>query len=266
MNPNIPTRSQGIATDLLIMRGLSQLEDRGSHLVLRTPSQPSYWYGNRVIFRDRPADPAAQVALFRQAFPDSAHICLEWDIPGLALGSAGDYLLSQGFDLDAVEFLILRAPIAPPPLPAGLRFGLVDTASAWTQVAALQHETRLEDGYSGSGHREFMTRRIAGYRRLVERGLGCWFGVFDGTHMVADMGIFHDNHVARYQGVETRMGYRRRGICASLLAFAYEWAVSRAPDVRVLIAADPDGPAHRIYRRAGFVPLERISGAMKPGF
>ncbi|WP_026147543.1 GNAT family N-acetyltransferase [Limimaricola hongkongensis] len=266
MGPDIPVRSYGIATDLLIMRDLSQLEDRGNHLVLRTPSQPSYWYGNRVILRDRPDDPVAHVALSRRAFPDSAHICLEWDIPGLALGSAGDYLLSQGFDLDAVEFLVLKAPIAAPPLPAGLRFGIVDTASAWAQVAALQYETSLEDGYSGSDHRAFITRRVAGYRRLVETGLGCWFGVFDDTRLVADMGIFHDDRVARYQAVETRMEYRRRGICTSLLAIANEWAVSRAPGVSVLIAADPDSPAHRIYRRAGFAPLERISGAVKPGY
>ena len=48
-------RSLGYRTDLMI-RALegSQLADRGDYLVVRTPQNPSYWWGNFLLLSDPP--------------------------------------------------------------------------------------------------------------------------------------------------------------------------------------------------------------------
>ena len=48
-------RSLGFRTDLrlLEMTG-SEIEDRGTHLVIRTPSNPTYFWGNFLLLKQRP--------------------------------------------------------------------------------------------------------------------------------------------------------------------------------------------------------------------
>ena len=52
-------RSLGFRTDLrlLEMTG-SVIEDRGTHLVVRTPANPTYFWGNFLLLRELPS-PAA---------------------------------------------------------------------------------------------------------------------------------------------------------------------------------------------------------------
>jgi hypothetical protein len=47
-------RSLGIRTDLIFQRFGGVTFDRGSYLVLLTPSNPAYRWGNMLLFADHP--------------------------------------------------------------------------------------------------------------------------------------------------------------------------------------------------------------------
>lgn len=90
------------------------------------------------------------------------------------------------------------------------------------------------------------------------------FGAFYGDELVAQMGIFHDAQIARYQSVETRVTHRRRGVCSALLRHAAQWALRRAQQTVVVAEADSD--AGRLYRRMGFSPTETLYGVIGDGY
>lgn len=74
-------RSLGYRTDLAILalEG-SQVTDRGDHLVIRTPRNPDYWWGNFLLLRDlKPGSGDGWMARFAAEFPDAQHTALGLD-------------------------------------------------------------------------------------------------------------------------------------------------------------------------------------------
>ncbi len=259
-------RSHGIASDLLVMRGLSEVDHRPNRIILRTPSEPNFWFGNAVIFFDPPVDPQAQIGQFRADFPDATHVMLLWDIPDMKQGPGHEELRRAGFTIDESDVLTLAGPITRNNPPPDVSLRRIDTDDEWRAVAKLQIEIGLEGGQDTAGYATFVKNRFTNRRRQVEDGFGAWFGAFDGDHLVADLGIFHDASTARYQSVETRASHRRRGICSALVSAAHDWAAARSPDLKFVIVADTDSAAGRIYRRCGFHLTETNLAAYNPSY
>ena len=64
----------GWQTDLAVLRlGGSVIEDRGSHLVVRTPANPEYYWGNFVLVLEDREDVDRWAAVFEDAHPDAEH-------------------------------------------------------------------------------------------------------------------------------------------------------------------------------------------------
>src|SRR5262245_21340587 len=82
---------------MVLRLGGSELVDRVHHVVVRTPANPHFWWGNFILF-DRPGDVADRLALFAAEFPDSRHVA--WGIDSID-GSAGDEeaLTGAGFTI-----------------------------------------------------------------------------------------------------------------------------------------------------------------------
>ncbi len=259
-------QSDGIATDMLVMRGLTQLTDMGRYVVCTTPSEPDYWFGNCLIERHAPSDPAEVADRFATHFPQVSHVCIQWDLADYAMDAAAQvWFQEHGYSVEKSAFLTLAGSMKSPAMPEGLTVRAID-GDDWTSLTDLMEEIGRELGYGDSTHRTYLERRNAARRDQIARGEGQWFGVFDGDVLAAAMGIFHDDRVARYQAVETRQSYRRRGICSALLKVAHDWADARQPGLRFVIAADADGDARRLYERAGFVPHEQITAVMRRGY
>ena len=74
-------RSLGYRTDLAILalEG-SQVTDHGDHLVVRTPSNPDYWWGNFLLLEDLgPGSGSVWMARFAAEFPGAQHMALGLD-------------------------------------------------------------------------------------------------------------------------------------------------------------------------------------------
>lgn len=67
-----------------------------------------------------------------------------------------------------------------------------------------------------ASYRAFYEASTESYRKMIRAGLGRWFGAFLDGRLVADMGIFTDGELGRYQSVVTHPDFRRRGICSTL--------------------------------------------------
>ena len=258
--------SLGLASEMLAMRGLSEVTDHGAFLVQRTPGEPDYWSGNQILLRDPAQDAGRALGWFEAAFPDATHRAFVWDLPGLAAVAPDPGFAQAGCAPDLCDVLSLTGPLAGADLPEGFAVRALAGAEDWAASLALAIEMGREDGHDGPQHAAYLRRRLEARRGQIAAGQGAWFGVFDGDLLVAQMGMLHDDRIARYQDVQTRARHRRRGLCAALLRHAGLWALGRAPQAVPVIIAQADGDAGRLYRRMGFALTERLTGVLRPGY
>jgi GNAT superfamily N-acetyltransferase len=248
-------QSLGYRTDLMLLAlAGSSVEQRDDHLVIRTPANPTHHWGNFLLLRGAPAPGSLRewIAAFRREFPDAEHLALGVDgTEGLA-GDA-DELAAAGLGADRATVLTADA-VRPPPHPqpaAPIRMPAGD--ADWRAALALREAVHGDR----HGYLRFARRNLAAMRRLQDRGLGGWFGAFDGGRMVCGLGVFTDGSgIARYQSVETDPGYRRQGLAGTLVHTAARYALHRLGARRLVMVADPDYVAIRIYRSLGFSDAE----------
>jgi ribosomal protein S18 acetylase RimI-like enzyme len=127
--------------------------------------------------------------------------------------------------------------------------------SDWQQSAKLQELCDAEDGFAGS--QAFTSARHRARRRLAEAGHGAWFGAFLDGELVSQLGMISGTDgIARYQDVGTHPAARRRGLAGTLVFHAGEYAINDLGAHTLVIVADADEDAIRVYRSTGFEDRE----------
>src|SRR5687768_8665639 len=79
--------SLGFRTDLALLTASgSVVEDRGTHLVVRSPDNPSYFWGNFVLLAEPPALGGERevVGAFQTEFPAADHVSIGIDTADLS--------------------------------------------------------------------------------------------------------------------------------------------------------------------------------------
>lgn len=256
--------SLALRSELLTLSGISHLTWHDGYFVQTTPSEPNFWMGNQIILTDTSLDGNEAFAVFEAHFPDAAHRCVVWDILGLDPTTLTGFA-ALGRRIEGFDTMTLQGTLRDVPVPDGIVLRALDGPQDWAKAEALQAEVGIEEGYDGDTHGPYIARRNAGRRVQIDKGIGQWFGAFDGDQIVASMGMFHDDKIARYQSVETRITHRKRGICSALLRHAALWALNREPNAEVVIVAEADTAAGRLYRSMGFAHAETIYGVTRPG-
>ena len=245
-------RSLGYRTDLAILalEG-SQVTDHGDHLVVRTPSNPDYWWGNFLLLQDLgPGSGSVWMARFTAGFPGAQHVALGLDETDAAT-IGPDELAGMTMEQNAV---MTAASVHAPPHPnTEADFRALNGDADWRQSFELA--STVHAGEPG-GEVGFLSARLAAIRALAEAGHGTWFGAFlDGT-LVSQLGLITGiTGLARYQSVETHPATRRRGLAGTLVWHA--GATALAGETRTLVmVADPGDAAIRVYRSVGFTVTE----------
>ena len=217
----------------------SAVEEHADHLVVRTPADPTYDWGNFVMVTD-PAtvdDAARWEAVFASASPRRA--------PGdRAAGRAHRRrgLAGTGLEIEHEDVLVRDAPLERRRWPRGTSCG---RCRATTTGSSPGHC----GGMSGVAWSTAATRcssvpspvtagRRPGHPRLRGR-------------------------VARYQDVMTEAPHRRRGLTSHLLGEASAWAAARGVHTWVILADAGEAPS-RLYQKLGFRPAEPSSQAYRP--
>ena len=238
----------GLTTELALATTRGRVIDRGDCLVVRTPDEPGYYDGNLLVLPAVPADVAAWNARFVEEVPDAHHRAYRWDGPP---GDAAP-LLADGFTVD-VHVVMVADDLIAPATALPIRALTPDEVVA-THALAFAMAEHHNDSY-----RSFLRRHATWHASLVARGEARFWGAFDGDALVGSAGLVELGDLARFQDVRTAPAYRRRGIAGALLAAAA--GGTRAS--RLVIVAQPDGPAARLYEHVGFREVERTASAFR---
>nr|WP_281174469.1 GNAT family N-acetyltransferase [Embleya scabrispora] len=255
---------------LLTLQG-SHIEKRDDYLVVRSPANPTFHWGNFLLLATPPAPgtAAARIDAFRREFPDAAHVALGVDGTTGAAGDPTD-LAAAGLSVERSTVLTATTLDAParPNTTATVR--VAESDDDWAQAVALSEATN--PGFDPADHHAFTTRRIAGFRDLQARGHGAWFGAFEGNQLRAGLGLFTDGQgLARYQTVATHPAHRNQGLASTLVHTAARHAQAHWSTETLVIVADPTYLAINLYRALGFtdsetqIQLDRLSFGTSSG-
>lgn len=237
----------------------SQVEDRGDYLVIRSPENPAYWWGNFILLSSPPAPGEARqwLATFAAEFPAASHIALGIDVTEASAVQPAE-LVAAGLRIGR-HTVMVTADVCEPPRPNRAAVCRVLAGDEdWEQAAALR--AVLSEGEPG-GEPAFLRARIASERALTESGNGTWFGAFRAGKLAAQLGLVTDGSgIARYQAVETHPEARRQGLAGTLVWHAGRQALDAWGVSTLVMVADPHHAAIRIYRAVGFADAESQIG------
>jgi ribosomal protein S18 acetylase RimI-like enzyme len=247
--------SLGLRTDLaLLERSGSTIEDCGDHLVVRTPRNPTFWWGNFLVLDAVPPPERIDAWLdrFVAALPGARHRAIAFDRPDGTVDELAGFT-ERGFTVDAST--VMTAPsVQPPPHPnTEATYRPLVSDDDWAQSVTLT--LACHDG--AEENLEFATRRAESNRDLVTDGHGAWFGAFVDGRLVTQMGlVLAGADLARFQSVETDPGFRRRGLAGTLVHHVGEYGLAELGAETLVMVADPNDDAIRVYRTVGFTATE----------
>jgi ribosomal protein S18 acetylase RimI-like enzyme len=250
--------SLGYRTDLFLLGlGGSEIEDRGDHLLVRSPHNPTHWWGNFLLLAEVPDPERTTVWLerFADSFPQARHVALGFDG---AHGSIADLasFATLGLNSEAQTVMTATEVHEPARWNGDATYRSLASDDDWEQSVELR--VRCHDRPSDvAAHRAFATASAHTNRQLVEAGHGRWFGAFVEGRLVSQMGLFSAGPgLARFQSVETDPFYRRRGLAGSLLYRVSRYGFSELGVRMLVMVADPDYFAIDLYRAVGFDATE----------
>jgi len=256
-------QSLGYRTDLIFPKFDGQILDRGSYLVIMTPTNPTYYWGNFLLFPNPPdkGDLENWKAIFFEEIGSQLtveHFAFGWDT---VLGELGEIkpFLDEGFNLSQSVVLFTRQVTMPPKYNQEVVIHPLTEDWEWEQATQIQIACR-QPGHSLDDFQIFKRAQMLRYRQMTRAGLGLWFGAFLEKQLVADLGVFATGRIGRFQQVGTHPDYRRRGICGALVYQASRYAFEHLKIETLVMVADENYHAAKIYESVGFQPKEHQVG------
>jgi GNAT superfamily N-acetyltransferase len=252
----VDVASLGYRTDLMLrVREGSELADHGSYMVVRTPANPGFWWGNFILLAapPLPGETTAWVSRFSAEFPGAGHMAFGIDVTDERGIEVSDFL-AAGFQLDVSAVMTASALHDPAHPNRVARYRRLDGDDDWSQSLALNMACN-SDG--SADERVFCERRTAEARRLSATGSGSWFGAFGDGRLLAQLGLFRAGAgLARFQNVETHPVARRQGLAGTLVSHAGRYGIDELGAGTLVLVADVGSAAARLYHSVGFVQRE----------
>ncbi len=258
-------KSLGCRTDLIFHKFDGEVIDRGNYVVAKIPATPNYFWGNLLLFNRPPrkGDLAAWKRLFLTEFTDPSmyHITLTWDAPDGEVGDPSEFV-AEGFELDGGIILTASSVQKPPKHNIEIQVRPIQGEEEWEAATRVQTES-AQDGsqdLSIAQWTKFYAGQMKRYRQMVLVGHGHWFGAFLNGKIVGGLGLFRDGDIGRYQIVTTHVAYRRLGICGTLVYESAKYAFRNMGIKTLVMSADEEYHAAKIYESVGFRPTEKQIG------
>lgn len=253
-------RSLGLSSDLAMLN--CEILDRGSYLAVRSPEEPSFYWGNLLIFAQPPkqGDLERWEALFASEFrdlPEVLHQTFIWDMTEEASETAA--FADKGYQVEHSVVLTASALNPPPHANSEVQVRALQSEEDFLALVELQVICRDEE-HEEAHYRGFVEGRLRGYRKRIDAKEGEWYSAFVGDQQVATLGIFRSGRSARFQTVMTHPDFRRKGICGTLVHQVAEKTLARNEIESLIMLADTEYHAARIYESLGFAPTETLEG------
>jgi ribosomal protein S18 acetylase RimI-like enzyme len=260
-------KSLGIQTDLLFRRFEGEVIEKENYIVIRTPKNPGYRWGNFIVFQKPPesGDLDYWKTIFTKEIgmpPVYNHFVFGWDD---SQGNVGviEPFLEAGFKLEKTSVMTAQS-INPPPKVNPHCTIHTFTKNDWQEWIDLEiaMNNAQEDNKEtdDQGFRNYLEGKVSEYQRMIEAGLGQWFGAYVDGELASSLGLFIWKNLGRFQMVATHPKFRRQGLARTLVYHAAQKGFTEMGAETLVMCADPDYVAIKIYESLGFKVTESIVG------
>jgi ribosomal protein S18 acetylase RimI-like enzyme len=247
-------QSLGYQSHLIFTAFDGKAQDCGDHWEIHTLSNPNFFWGNLLIFARPPkkGDFSTWTSQFKKAFAnrDVHHITLAWQSCSSEIGDISEFLAND-FLLESTIVLSASVVIRPREFREDLEVRPLRTPAEWEKMVEIQTS-------SAHGHltrpiwEAFYQSQAKRFQKMQSAGFGQWYGGFLKGNLVAGLGIFHRNRLGRFQIVCTDPQFQRQGICRTLVYQSSQLALASGHLDTLVMCADPDYHAIKIYEMVGF--------------
>jgi len=237
----------------MVNRHRTEWIDRGEYVVVRTPTNPTFYGGHVLMLPEPPsvADLERLEGVFDAELPGSRRN-FDWlgEMPEEAAA-----LEARGYELSTCVCLSSRAPRLDLPIDPDLRVERVRSDPQWEALLGLWLEVFSQHGFS------YLARLGADFRERKGPG-GWWIARAADGRVIGSLGLYFGEGLGRFQNVDTHPRYRRLGVCRTLMTRALQHAAEHHPDTEIVIAAEVDDFPRKIYESFGFTPVHYQTDAM----
>lgn len=257
--------SLALKTDLIFHQFNGIVLNYNDYLVIKTPGNPTFFWGNLIYFAHPPATESLKMwkDIFREHFlsMNVQHMTFAWDGAEDDLKNIAPFL-EDGFEIEKSVVMMTSEILVPKKINNDFRVRPIVSDQDWKQVLE-NHVLCRGEHFVESRYRKFAENRIENYRTMINAKKGLWMGAFLGDKVVGDLGIFFDQGIGRFQAVGTNPDFRRIGVCSTLIYQTLLMAREKMNISKFVIVADPDYHASQIYRSVGFKDFEIQFGLIK---
>ena len=256
-------KSLGYRTDFIFNRLDGSVEDKGEYIVAKTASNPNYFWGNLLLFKKPPekGDLKRWREYFLQEFsaPTVFHMTFAWDSPNAAEGECDEFI-KDGFELSKNIVLTTSSVEKSKKYNDEIIVRPIDLDTNLQRCVDIQLSGAATDKLAVETWRDFYLKSMVQFKVLTQSGHGKWFGAFLNSELVGSLGIFLDADVCRYQLVSTHKDFQRKGVCSSLVYESARYALEKMGAKVLVMVADEEYHAAKIYESVGFKPNQRQIG------
>ena len=237
-------------TDLEILKLTgSEIIQNIDYLIIRTPTNPNYHWGNFLMVLDpNSVDSATRwIGTFQNEFPYA-----NWTSIGLpCMPRKIDAWESNGINLEQLEIMTTQQLPIFSTLSDEYTSRII-SGDDWELLINKEIQENLDSGqFDHLVHEKFVRDTNRSRKSLCDAGKASWFGVFHDDSLVANLGIVACDNIGRYQSVETNQAHRRKGLASHLIRIAADWAREKSCNEFVIITESTNN-AGLLYKKVGF--------------
>jgi hypothetical protein len=240
----------GLKSSFIAGQLSSLITHKAGYSVVRTPSRPDFFWGNYLIFHEKPTqnNSLEWIDCYKGEFDlnKQRFMTITWDS-----SDKGDLseLVKLGFELETQEVLILEKIVKPEKMNTSIVVKIIESDSDWKQVKRTQwiHDWPLKEAQL-----PFLESKISAFRDLQNKNCGKRFGAYIGDKLVGDLGIYYQGKIARFSSVCTDKDYYNQGVCRTLV-YSSIAQFQKIYDVdHFVMQATETEYAKNIYKKLGF--------------
>jgi GNAT superfamily N-acetyltransferase len=261
----------GWATDFFLHRHGAIVIERDDCIVVRTPDNPNFYWGNFLLLPEVPAD--GELALWLRRFGDeiaslqtgSEHVAIGINEPPARFELPSWTAAGLQRHASAVLRLDAGTPRASVPAPRGeARFAVLDLERDAEAIVEL--DCADTHGFEPRAYADYRRRQLRRYAQMAGEGAAAWFGLWSDGILVAECGLMRAGaagRIGRFQHVMTHPKYRRRGLCTALIDTVSTWGFQQWRLESAVMCADPDDVAIGIYHSLGYRRMAHECGLQR---
>ena len=252
-------KSLGQRSNLITSRHDGVLKDRDNYLVVRNDEKPHFFWGNYIIMQSPPteSDYNRWTDIYKLEFGDRGpinYMTFAWDSPAGEEGTI-DQFVKNGFVADRNIILSATKVNVPLKFNSNIIVKTLESEKDWND--SIEVHINDEWKFSKDSQEGFQKGQMLRKKKLKELGVGKCYGAFLDNKMVGCLSVFMDDNLASMDLVSTHQNFRRQGICGTLVYTASKLILEQTKVETLVIIADEDYHAAKIYESVGFKPTEK---------